>query len=129
MMIEKEKSKTDEGREVETLKLVASCWLFSVPVTKHYPDYKLAQKIKEDVEQFVETLGCSFREYGTGTGPNSQQIVAFRVRIELANAEEKVQKIKDFLAEKVMPIIWCGAIAHELGLELVEILVPAPVFL
>ena len=93
--------KTEGTREIDTLKLVASCWLFSVPVTR-YPDYKLSREINDNLDKFVSNLGCVLRECGSGTGTMRQPIIAFRVRIE-KDIEENVKKIKDYLTEKVMP--------------------------
>ena len=97
------RSKLGDLREVETLKLVSSSWMFSVPV-KGYPDYRVSKEINEGLKQFVEGLGCILKECGSGTGPKQQPIIAFTVKIE-KNADEMVEKIEQYLTLNVVPIV------------------------
>ena len=98
-----EKGKIETLREVDVLKLVGSCWMFSVPVKK-YPDYIVSKKIDEELAKFVEGLGCNLKECGSGTGSKQQPIIAFTVKIE-TNAEETVKKIEQYLNRNVLPIV------------------------
>ena len=98
-----EKGKFETLREVDTLKLVGSCWMFSVPVKK-YPDYIVSKKINGELAKFVEGLNCNLKECGSGTGPMHQPIIAFTVKIE-TNAEETVKKIEQYLCSNVVPIV------------------------
>ena len=98
-----ENSKLGDLREVEVLKLVASRWMFTVPV-KGYPNYTISKQINEALEQFVNGLKCKLVECGSGTGPKQQLIIAFTVKIE-ENAEEMVKKIVQYLNSNVVPIV------------------------
>ena len=89
--------------EVDVLKLVSSSWMFSVPV-KGYPNYFVSQKINQELEKFVEELGCTLKECGSGTGSKHEPIIAFTVKIE-KNAEENVEKIQQYLIRNVVPIV------------------------
>ena len=99
-----EKGNLGDLREVDVLKLISSSWMFSVPV-KGYPDYWLSKKINKILNEFVEGLGCILKECGSGTGPKQQPIIAFTVKIE-KNAQENVQKIKEYITCNVLPIVW-----------------------
>lgn len=91
-------------RKVEVIKLVSQKWLFTITVTK-YPDYKLSEKLRTELNQFVENLKCRLVEYGSGT-TRKTPIIAYTVRIENGeNAEEFVKKIKEYILANVVPII------------------------
>lgn len=98
-----EKGKLGALREVEVLKLVSNSWMFSVPVNG-YPEYFVSKKINQELNEFVEGLGCILKECGSGTGPKQQPIIAFTVKIE-TNAEETVKKIQQYLNGNVVPIV------------------------
>lgn len=98
-----EKGNLGDLREVEVLKLVSNSWMFSVPVDG-YPDYFVSKKINQELNEFVEGLGCILKECGSGTGPKQQPIIAFTVKIE-TNAEETVKKIQQYLNGNVVPIV------------------------
>ncbi len=98
-----ERNKIETLREVDTLKLISCNWMFSVPVER-YPDYKVSKQISQELEDFVQSLNCRFVEYGTGTGPSKQRIIAFTVKIEEC-VKENVEKIEQYLYDKVMPIV------------------------
>lgn len=98
-----EKGNLGALREVEVLKLVSNSWMFSVPVDG-YPDYFVSKKINQELNDFVEGLGCVLKECGSGTGPKQQLIIAFTVKIE-TNAEETIKKIQKYLNSNVVPIV------------------------
>lgn len=98
-----EKGNLGDLREVEVLKLVSNSWMFSVPVDG-YPDYFVSKKINQELNEFVEGLGCILKECGSGIGPKQQPIIAFTVKIE-TNAEETVKKIQQYLNGNVVPIV------------------------
>ena len=62
------------------------------------------KKINQELNEFVEGLGCILKECGSGTGPKQQPIIAFTVKIE-TNAEETVNKIQQYLNGNVVPIV------------------------
>ncbi|MBQ7410656.1 MAG: hypothetical protein IJW20_04650 [Clostridia bacterium] len=91
-------------RKVEVIKLVSQKWLFTITVTK-YPDYKLSEKLRTELNQFVENLKCKLVECGSGTTLKTP-IIAYTVKIENdENAEELVKKIKEYIFANVVPII------------------------
>ncbi len=104
---------TNNGKEtslaersgVDILKLVSQKWMFMIPVKK-YPDYEVTGKVNSELEKFVKSIGCKLIECGSGSTSGKVLIVAYTVKIEDEDhVEDLVQKVKNFLNEKVVPIV------------------------
>ena len=99
------KELTTMERGVDILKLVSQKWLFMIPV-ENYPDHKVSEEVKTKLGKFVDSIGCKLTECGSGTASYSTLIVAYTVKIEDEDhVDELVQKVKDFLAKEVVPVV------------------------
>ena len=99
------KELTTMERGVDILKLVSQKWMFMIPV-KNYPDHKVSEEVKTKLGKFVDSIGCKLTECGSGTASYSTLIVAYTVKIEdEEHVDELVQKVKEFLAKEVVPVV------------------------